>query len=120
MAHGKLKIISIGLLSGGLDSILAVKIIQEQGIEVIGIVFETPFFSAQKAIKAAEELGIRLIVKDITPEHLAMLKNPTYGFGANMNPCIDCHALMVRSGRYGEEKPFYFLPGSFKKADVAE
>jgi len=110
MAHGKLKIISIGLLSGGLDSILAVKVIQEQGIEVIGIVFETPFFSAQNAIKTAEELGIKLIVKDITKEHLEMLKNPKYGFGANMNPCIDCHALMVReAGKIMEDEEYHFI-----------
>jgi len=110
MGQGKLKIISIGLLSGGLDSILAVKVIQEQGIEVIGIVFETPFFSSRNAIKAAQELGIKLIVKDITSEHLAMLKNPRYGFGANMNPCIDCHALMVReAGKIMEDKEYHFI-----------
>jgi len=110
MGHDKLKIISLGLLSGGLDSILAVKVIREQGIEVIGIAFETPFFSAQNAIKTAEELGIQLIVKDISQEHLAMLKNPKYGYGANMNPCIDCHALMVReAGKIMADEEYHFI-----------
>lgn len=89
------KIKALGLLSGGLDSILAVKVIQEQGIEVTGISFETPFFGPERARMAADRTGIPLIVLDITEIHLEMLKNPRYGYGKNMNPCIDCHALML-------------------------
>jgi len=91
-----LKIKGIGLLSGGLDGILAVKTIQEQGIDVEGVTFETPFFSADKARNAADQIGIPLIVMDITEEHLVMLRAPRYGYGKNMNPCIDCHTLMLR------------------------
>jgi tRNA U34 2-thiouridine synthase MnmA/TrmU len=91
-----LKIRGIALFSGGLDSILAVKVIQEQGIEVTGVSFETPFFGADKARKAAAGIGLDLIVMDITEEHLVMLKNPRYGYGKNMNPCIDCHILMLK------------------------
>ena len=86
---------AIGLLSGGLDSMLAARILQEQGIEVTGISFETPFFNASKARAAASRLGIPLLVRDITDRHLEMMKAPPHGFGSNMNPCIDCHALMV-------------------------
>ena len=110
MGQGKLKIISIGLLSGGLDSILAAKVIKDQGVEVIGIAFESPFFNAENAIKAAKELGIKLIVKDIFPEHLEVIKNPKHGFGQNMNPCIDCHALMIReAGKIMEEEEYHFI-----------
>ncbi len=89
------KIKALGLLSGGLDSILAVKVIQQQDIEVTGISFETPFFGPERARMAADKIGIPLIVFDITEVHLQMLKNPRYGYGKNMNPCIDCHALML-------------------------
>ena len=85
----------ISLISGGLDSILATKIILEQGIKVLGITFETPFFNAQKAQRATDLIGIPLITINITDEHLAMLRPPRYGYGKNMNPCIDCHALML-------------------------
>jgi tRNA U34 2-thiouridine synthase MnmA/TrmU len=86
----------IGLLSGGLDSILAVKVLQEQGIYVECVCFVTPFFGPEKAHLANRQLNIPLHVVDITDAHLAMLKAPRYGFGKNMNPCIDCHGLMLR------------------------
>jgi len=88
---------ALGLLSGGLDSILAACVLRQQGIEVTGIAFQAPFFGAERARRATEHLGIPLIVKDITQEHLAMMRKPKYGFGSNMNPCIDCHTLMVRT-----------------------
>jgi len=87
---------AIGLISGGLDSILAARIILEQGIEVQGISFLTPFFSSQGAERAAQAVGIPLQVLDITEPHLAMLRNPRHGYGHNMNPCIDCHILMLK------------------------
>jgi tRNA-specific 2-thiouridylase len=95
---------TIGLISGGLDSILAVKILHEQGLEVVGVSFTTPFFDSQGAEKAARALGISLRVLDITEPHLDILYNPKHGYGSNMNPCIDCHALMLReAGRVMEE-----------------
>ncbi|MCP4650724.1 MAG: tRNA 4-thiouridine(8) synthase ThiI [PVC group bacterium] len=87
---------AIGLLSGGLDSILAIKVVQQQGIEVTGLSFVTPFFNANAAQKAADQLGVPLIIKDITAEHFKIVKNPPHGYGKTMNPCIDCHALMVK------------------------
>jgi len=105
-----LKVKGISLLSGGLDSILAVKVIQDQGIDVLGVTFETPFFSAQKAQKSAEKIGLPLITLNITDEHLAMLKLPRYGYGKNMNPCIDCHILMLsKAGRIMEESGADFV-----------
>lgn len=86
----------IGLFSGGLDSIIAVKVVQEQGIDVVGVTFSTPFFGPHKAKAAADRIGLQLNVLDITGEHLAMLRAPRYGYGRNMNPCIDCHALMLK------------------------
>ncbi len=100
----------IGLFSGGLDSILAFKVIQEQGIEVRGVTFETPFFSAARAQATARRIGLPLTVLDITEEHLRMLHAPRYGYGKNMNPCIDCHTLMIRiAGRRMEEEGADFL-----------
>jgi len=84
------------LLSGGLDSILAARLLLEQGVEVIGISFESAFFNAQKARASAKRLGIELVVIDISEDVLQLIEAPKYGFGKNINPCIDCHALMVR------------------------
>ncbi|MBW2559118.1 MAG: tRNA 4-thiouridine(8) synthase ThiI, partial [Deltaproteobacteria bacterium] len=91
-----LKVKGIALISGGLDSILAVKVVQEQGIEVQGVAFETPFFSADSALEACKAIDLPLSVVDITREHLVMLRAPRYGYGKNMNPCIDCHILMLK------------------------
>ncbi len=87
---------TLSLLSGGLDSILATKIIQDQGIEVEGLSFTSPFFSADKARRASEKLGISFHTEDITKEILSLLKSPPHGFGKGANPCIDCHILMVK------------------------
>jgi tRNA-specific 2-thiouridylase len=88
---------ALSLLSGGLDSILAVSVIKGQGIEVLGITFVTPFFGPASARKAATQLGIGLVEHDFTDEYFVMMKNPRYGFGGNMNPCIDCHGMMLRT-----------------------
>jgi len=63
---------------------------------VLGVTFTTPFFGAEKAEEAARRVGIALLILDITEEHLAMVKAPRYGYGRNMNPCIDCHTLMFK------------------------
>lgn len=87
------------LLSGGLDSMLAAKVLMEQGVEVTGITFISNFFGATKGLAAAKQLGIPLIAYNIAPQHLAMVKSPKYGYGKNMNPCIDCHAMMLREAK---------------------
>lgn len=90
------KIKALVLLSGGLDSILAVKVLQEQNIEVAGLVVTSIFFNAKAAKEAASQLDVKLIVKDFSKKHLKLVKNPPHGYGKNMNPCIDCHALMFK------------------------
>lgn len=87
---------ALGLLSGGLDSILAVKVLQEQGIKVTAVSFVTPFFNAKNASRFAKILNIELVLKDITEEHLKVVSSPKHGYGSGMNPCIDCHALMLK------------------------
>lgn len=98
------------LFSGGLDSQLAVRVLQEQGIYVEGIIFHSPFFSAEKGKAAAKMLGIRAHSVDFTEEILAIVLNPAHGFGKTLNPCIDCHAGMVkRAGKEMEAAGFDFI-----------
>ncbi len=85
------------LMSGGLDSQLAVCVLRDQGVEVHAVTFESPFFDGATARKACEQLGVPLLVVDFTSEIIAILKNPKHGFGSNMNPCIDCHAMMIKT-----------------------
>ena len=87
---------AIALFSGGLDSMLAAELIRRQNIDVLCLTFTTPFFNAEKAQTAARQINLPLAVEDITPQHLKMLKSPRYGYGKNMNPCIDCHILMLQ------------------------
>jgi tRNA U34 2-thiouridine synthase MnmA/TrmU len=94
-----MKIRALALVSGGLDSSLAVRLIQEQGIEVEGVSFVSPFFRPENAKEAAEELGIKLYIRDVSSEILEIVKNPRYGYGKNMNPCIDCHILMIKKAK---------------------
>ncbi|MCA1795244.1 MAG: tRNA 4-thiouridine(8) synthase ThiI [Desulfotignum sp.] len=101
---------ALGLCSGGLDSMLAGLVLKNQGIEVTWISFETPFFSAEKAKKASDICGIPLLVKDITFAYMQMMSAPKAGFGKNMNPCMDCHALMFETaGHIMNEQGFDFL-----------
>jgi len=105
-----LKVKGLGLFSGGLDSILAAKVIMSQDVEVMGVTCTTPFFSSEKARAAAKKIGLYLIEVDITKEHLDMLKSPRYGYGKNMNPCIDCHTLMLKiAGSIMEDRKADFI-----------
>ncbi|MBN1105032.1 MAG: tRNA 4-thiouridine(8) synthase ThiI, partial [Deltaproteobacteria bacterium] len=85
---------ALSVFSGGLDSMLAAELIRVQGIEVLGLFFETPFFTSARAVKSAAAIRLPLKVVDITAIHLDMVRKPRHGYGSNMNPCIDCHALM--------------------------
>ena len=84
------------VFSGGLDSMLAAELIRTQDIHVLGLFFETPFFSSKKATQSARSMDLPLKVVNITERHLEVVKAPKHGYGGNMNPCIDCHALMFR------------------------
>ena len=101
---------ALGLCSGGLDSILAALVLRRQGIDVEWVVFETPFFSADKAQRAARLNRVPITVKHILPIYLEMLKNPPAGYGKQMNPCMDCHALMFKlAGEEMQARGFDFL-----------
>lgn len=84
------------LFSGGLDSMLAVKVLLAQGIEVEAIAFESVFFSASKASESAELLGINLNIVNVDDKILELVKNPIHGHGKHLNPCLDCRSMMIR------------------------
>ena len=90
----------LSLMSGGLDSQLAIRVLERAGAYVEGVSFSTPFFKPAAAMKAAAALGVKLHVVDFTDDEIALIENPPHGFGGAMNPCIDCHATMIR--RAGE------------------
>ena len=98
--HYTKKARGLSLLSGGLDSQLAVCVLRDADVEIEGVTFATPFFAPDAARKAAAALDITLHVIDFTDDELALVQNPPHGFGGAMNPCIDCHATMIR--RAGE------------------
>ncbi|MDH5526643.1 MAG: hypothetical protein OEY97_04970 [Nitrospirota bacterium] len=102
---------AIALVSGGLDSTLAVRLMQEQGVEVEGLHFYTGFCITEQqrrsgnpkaegkpndGLRAGSELGIPVEIVDISKEYLEIVTNPKHGYGANVNPCIDCRSMMIR------------------------
>ncbi len=103
---------AIALISGGLDSLLAARLIQQQGLVVEGINFYTGFcveghthairkkdkdkVKRNNALWVAEQLGIKLHIIDIVEEYKDIVINPKHGYGANLNPCLDCKIFMVQ------------------------
>jgi tRNA U34 2-thiouridine synthase MnmA/TrmU len=104
---------ALAVFSGGLDSMLAAELIRAQGIEVRGLFFETPFFTSARARKSAEVIDLPLKVINLTQPHLEMVRHPRHGYGLNMNPCIDCHTLMLRNAgdRLAEEGASFIITG---------
>ena len=101
---------AVGLFSGGLDSLLAAKLLKDQGIEVTGVVFQSPFFGPERALAAADQIGLPLEVRDVTDLILPLVEDPPHGHGKNLNPCIDCHAMMFHeAGRVMEGRGASFL-----------
>jgi tRNA-uridine 2-sulfurtransferase len=101
---------ALSVFSGGLDSVLAAATIRRLGIDVVAVFFETPFFSSARAKETADAAGLPIIIKDITQRHLEVVRNPAHGYGGNMNPCIDCHALMFRiAGEMMEQEGASFI-----------
>ena len=117
---------AISLISGGLDSMLATRVIQEQGVHVEGINFFTGFCveghthairkkdrqkpKRNNALWVAEQLGIKLHIVDVIEEYKDVLLNPKHGYGQNMNPCLDCKAFMVRKAyEWIQEHGFDFI-----------
>jgi tRNA U34 2-thiouridine synthase MnmA/TrmU len=117
---------AVSLISGGLDSMLATKAVMEQGVHVEGINFFTGFcveghtHAIRKKDKAkpkrnnslwvAEQLGIKLHIIDVIEEYKNVLINPQHGYGANLNPCLDCKVFMVQKAQqWIEENDFDFI-----------
>ncbi len=117
---------AVALISGGLDSLLAAKLMLEQGIHVEGINFYTGFCveghthairkkdkakpKRNNALWSAEQLGIKLHIIDIIEEYKDVLINPKHGYGANMNPCLDCKIFMVsKAKQWMQENGFDFI-----------
>ncbi len=117
---------AVSLISGGLDSLLATKLIMEQGIHVEGINFFTGFCveghthairkkdkakpKRNNALWVAEQLGIKLHIIDVIEEYKDVLLNPKHGYGQNMNPCLDCKGFMVKKAlEWIKENDFDFI-----------
>jgi len=108
------KVTAVGLLSGGLDSILATEMILKQGIEVIAFNVRSPFCLCKKdgcaAVDAAKQLNVPLKMVVAGNEYLRMLRNPKHGYGKNMNPCIDCRIFLFKQAKkYAREIGASFL-----------
>jgi tRNA-specific 2-thiouridylase len=102
---------AVALLSGGLDSSLAVRMMLEQGVDVEAVAVKTPFcdFDCGKGCghrvkEVADELGIKLRTVYFGEDYLKMLKNPKHGYGSGMNPCIDCRGMMYNAAKDHMEK----------------
>ena len=117
---------AVALISGGLDSMLAVRLMQEQGIHVEGINFFTGFCveghthairkrdqarpKRNNALWVAEQLGIKLHIVDVIEPYKDVVLNPKHGYGANLNPCLDCKCFMVgRALKWMQEHGFDFI-----------
>ncbi len=91
---------AIALLSGGLDSQLAIKVVQEQGIEVIALHFATPFNDPAEEIIAVRQLtkklGVELVILPKMEEFFEIIKHPQFGYGKNLNPCMDCRLWIIK------------------------
>lgn len=96
---------AVALFSGGLDSMLAIKLMLDEGIEVHALNFLTVFCTCtskgcmHQATKAAKDLAVPLKVMNITEEYMQIVKNPKYGRGRNMNPCIDCRIFTFKKAK---------------------
>jgi tRNA U34 2-thiouridine synthase MnmA/TrmU len=117
---------AVALISGGLDSMLAARMMLDQGVHVEGINYYTGFCveghthairnrdkfrpKRNNALWVAEELGIKLHIVDVIEEYKDVVINPKYGYGANLNPCLDCKGFMVRKAReWMEANQFDFI-----------
>ncbi len=101
---------ALGAFSGGLDSMIAAKVLIDQGIEVEVVTFSSPFFASDAGRKGAIQLGIPWREIDYSETILSLLCNPPSGFGNNCNPCIDCHAGMFKKlGEIASVEGFDFI-----------
>jgi hypothetical protein len=98
---------AVALLSGGLDSTLAILVMLQQGIEVTAVTFLTHFgcdisdssSCSRNPFPAAEKFGFRVKLCHLADQFVEIVKNPRFGYGRNMNPCIDCRILMLKEAK---------------------
>ncbi len=107
---------ALGLISGGLDSTLAIRLMLDQEIDVIGVNFNTGFCITDtrrqvqrrkdanvnlrhEALRAGSDLGIPIEIVDVSLDYLEIVTNPRWGYGKNANPCVDCRIMMLRKAR---------------------
>ncbi len=108
---------AIALLSGGLDSILATRLIKDQGIEIEAVNFLTVFCNCTSRGKtclastsAAASLGVGLKVFEVTKEYINIVKSPKHGYGRNLNPCLDCRIFIFKkAGEYMRQSGASFI-----------
>ncbi|MFV2061785.1 MAG: tRNA (5-methylaminomethyl-2-thiouridylate)-methyltransferase [Gammaproteobacteria bacterium] len=117
---------AVALISGGLDSLLAAKLMIEQGVHVEGINFYTGFCveghthairkkdkakpKRNNALWVAEQLGIKLHIVDVIEPYKKVVLNPSHGYGQNLNPCLDCKGFMVQKAvEWIQENNFDFI-----------
>jgi tRNA U34 2-thiouridine synthase MnmA/TrmU len=105
---------ALALLSGGLDSTLAVKLVLNQGIDVEAINFVSPFCLCGKggcgASEAARRFNIPLKTMSVGEDYLRVIRKPKFGYGKNMNPCIDCRIFMLKKAKkYAKETGAAFI-----------
>jgi tRNA-uridine 2-sulfurtransferase len=111
---------AFSLLSGGLDSLLATRLIMEQGVEVVGLHFITPFFGYHRKGQESRSqerwrklYGIEARIVDVSQDYFQVLRNPRHGYGKNFNPCIDCKIFLFSRARamMEEEKADFLISG---------
>lgn len=120
---GKEEIKAVGLLSGGLDSTLAFRVMLEQGIEIAALHIRTGFSFVERdralergsvepsdAERAAAMLGVPLEVVEVFDEYIPLVLHPRHGYGSGMNPCVDCRIFLLRKAKaWMEDRGYHFV-----------
>jgi tRNA U34 2-thiouridine synthase MnmA/TrmU len=90
----------LGLISGGLDSLTACLLLKQQGIDVIALNFESPFCQYQSKFDIfREKLGIEVHNLSLGDDFLDIIRNPKFGYGRNLNPCVDCRIYILKKAK---------------------
>ena len=110
---------AIALISGGLDSVLAARVVIEQGFTVMGLYCSSAFSKsfgneeATPAARVANSIGIELRVLDMGQDYIDMIRNPKNGYGRHINPCIDCKIFMLTKAKeiMREQEALFIITG---------
>jgi hypothetical protein len=102
------------MFSWWLDSLLAIKVLEKQWIDCTALTFITPFFGKEKASRQAKKFWIKSMIVDVSYPHFEVLQNPVYGYGKNLNPCIDCHGFMLLTAWKIADKQWYDIIASWE------